>query len=112
MEIWRTNFIWIAVLLAVLCWFVTKFLWFEKLHFFLRLPIVLVGTVCVMTVLGAVAALMIHAGVFPNIFQSILKDPVGGLVFLAETGGETVVLWFPVMLIRTLLLIIKPFKKK
>lgn len=112
MDAWAANFIWIAIFVALLCWWVTKLFWFQKLLLILRVPAVLICTFCAMTIIGAAASLIVHAaGGTANIGQIVVDDPSGAAAYFAETGWETGVFWLPVMLLRTIVLSIKSLRQ-
>lgn len=101
MEIWVDNSIWIAILLSIGCWPITKFTWRESLTFFLRLPVSAIATLLIMYSAALFASLILHLVAMPPLVIRALGDAPADLIFyFFESGAETALFWIPIMVIQ------------
>ena len=102
MNVWQENFIWIALLMAALGWFVPSWLWIRRLQFVLRLCFSLAISIAVLSFTGGVLAVVVHAAELgvSRIVNLFLSDVGGGLRYFVEVGLETAIFWVPILLLR------------
>lgn len=111
MELWASNFVWIALGTAIVAWFLAGQIWEASSPIWKNASIACLFSTVILTVLGALASLFTHMfslGV-GHVFGAVFSDFTGAGAYFLETGLETSAIWVPAVLIRVTLLSIRDF---
>lgn len=111
MELWASNFVWIALGTALVAWFLVGQIWQTNSPIWKNASTTCFYAVVVLTAFGAAASLFAHLFSLGavHVFHAVFSDLIGGSAYFLETGLETSALWIPAVLMRVALLSIGDF---
>lgn len=112
MENWADNFLWWAATMAIVSWFAVGMFWIRRIHILLRIPLALVGGVIIASLVGALLSFLVHlVGAGRGLMDVVQSDTSGAVHYFLETGWETGILWFPVVVLRIVLLCVRSWRE-
>ena len=102
MDVWIENFTGAGYTSTAVSLIWMLALRFRRLNKWLAAVVRLIMGTMLMVVSGAAISFVVHSFEL-NAFAALVEDPLSGTAYFAETGLETTVFWFPVVLIGSIL---------
>ncbi|MGC1495330.1 MAG: hypothetical protein WA790_05940 [Sulfitobacter sp.] len=109
MDVWAENFLWVAVSISLLGWFVVGQLWSCTSSTLKNAFVSIFASTLILSCVGSIAAILSHTFSigFKDVYQAILSDFLGASAYFFETGFETAALWLPIILTKVTVLLLR-----